>query len=154
MENMNKIIYKVLILAQMIILPFFGIGQIKIKIEPHQLSVADTLRIGVENVSRRKGYYNIAWQVFERNRWRMMRTDILNDFPMAMVFQNITNNNNCNKYFVIDDIFKGTFRMYRELPGRLVLTYSYSSELEPRKIIYSEKFIVKAKQYRIGADMQ
>ncbi len=43
----------------------------------------------VRNYSKKGGYYNIGWEVFERQKWRMMRTDIFNDFPMANVFEKI-----------------------------------------------------------------
>ena len=145
MENKNMVKQNILILAVVLFLPFCGVSQIKIKIEIDQLSVSDTLDITIENATTKKGYYNIAWEVFERNKWRIMRTDIFSNFPMAMGFQNIVRSSNCWKYFVIDNIFTGTFKKYNELPSRLVLTYSYSKELEPRRIIYSDKFIVKAK---------
>jgi hypothetical protein len=145
MENRNVVKRTITIAMLVLFLTFHAKSQIKIKIETVQLSVADTLKINIENVSKKKGHYNIAWEVFEQNKWRIMRTDIFNDFPMAMVFQSIVKNSNCNKYFVIDDIFTGTFKKYKQLPGRLILIYSYSDKLEPQQVVYSKKIMVKAK---------
>ncbi len=120
-------------------------GQMRIQTFPHQLIISDTLKISVRNQVKVQGFYNISWQVFERNKWRVMRTDIFNNFPMANVFQKIGSTADSIDYFVIDNIFTGTFKKYKQLPGRLVLTYSYSSDLKPQRVVYSKNFIVKAK---------
>jgi hypothetical protein len=120
-------------------------GQVKMKIEPYQLTASDTLKIEIKNYSKKKGYYNIAWQFLENQKWKFLRTDIFNNFPMAYVFQKIEPNIVVKKYFVIDTIFTRIFKSYKFLRCRLVLTYSYSSKLEPKILYYSKDFIVNRK---------
>lgn len=146
MECRKKIVEFLLIIFFVFIIPTKSICQINIKINSFQVSVNDTLNMSVWNNSKKVGQYFISWEVFERKQWRMMKVDIWNNIPMSEKWNKIQSLKNENKYYVIDNIFTGTFKKYKELPGRLVLTYSYSKDLEPRRIIYSTNFIVKSKQ--------
>ena len=66
------------------------------------------------------------------------------DTPYISLYYPVKPKSGINKKFVLKYLFTGTFKKYKQLPGRLVLTYSYSADLEPKYIVYSRRFIVKA----------
>ena len=92
------------------------------------------------------GQYYITWEVFEQKKWRVMKTDILNDIPMTEKWNKIGPGKIETKYFIIDNIFTGTFKKYKQMIGRLALTYSYSEKLTSRRVSYSDKFITSIRK--------
>jgi hypothetical protein len=145
MENNIKIFRPLFIIFLVFFLHLESYSQLKLKIHTQQVFIGDTVKMDIYNCSKRTGYYNISWELFINNKWGIMKSDIFNDFPKAFIFQKILGDSNSSKYFVVDNIFTGTFSKYKKMKGRLVLNYSYSAKLEPRRIIYSEKFNIMRK---------
>jgi hypothetical protein len=106
----------------------------------------DSMLVSIENLSNKSGVYNLQLQLYERKKWRMMTFNVFTpDTPFISLYYPIKSKTDINRKFVLNYLFTGTFKKYKQLPGRLVLTYSYSDELEPKEVVYSKKFIVKNK---------
>ncbi len=146
MENRNRISQFGFMLCLLLTSSIESSGQMTIKTKPDLLPVFDTLKIVILNQIKKSGYYYMAWQIFERKKWRMAKGDIWNDVPMTEKWNKIQPEQNEEKHFIIENIFDGYYKKYKQLPARLVLTFSYSDELEPKRIVYSKRFIVKSKQ--------
>ena len=120
-------------------------AQMSMNFNPAVVFENDSILVSIKNISSKNGEYNLQLQLYERKKWRIMTSNVFTpDTPYISLYYPVKPKSGINKKFVLKYLFTGTFKKYKQLPGRLVLTYSYSAELEPKYISYSRRFIVKA----------